>query len=175
MRSFDRLFGLLLALGLSLAAQAGQSLSVENPYARAVPPTARNSGAFMVLRNDSDHPVRVVSARSDVSNVTELHNHIHDKGVMRMRRVDAIEVPAHSRVELKPGSYHVMLIDLKRPLKPGDPVHIELSLEDGSRVPVDLQARAVGMGMMQMPSGGKCGGGKCGTGKCGAAMRKGVH
>jgi copper(I)-binding protein len=139
-----------------------QSITVENPYARAVPPTARNSGAFMVIRNNSDQDRKVVDARSDVSEVTELHNHIHDNGVMRMRRVDFIDVPAHASVELKPGSYHVMLINLKQPLKPHDPVHIDLTLDDGSTVPVDLQARQVGMGMPAMQK--KSGAMKCGSG-----------
>jgi len=134
--------------GLALAADS-DSVRAEAPYARAVPPTARNSGAFMVLHNASDHPVRVVDARSDVSRVTELHTHVHDKGVMRMRRVDFIEVPAHGKVELKPGGYHVMLIGLHHPLKPGDPVHLELTLGDGSQLGVALKARQTGMGMMQ--------------------------
>ncbi len=145
-----RILALAAALcvpGLTLAADS-DSVRVEAPYARAVPPTARNSGAFMVLHNASDHPVRVVDARSDVSRVTELHTHVHDKGVMRMRRVDFIEVPAHGKVELKPGGYHVMLIGLNHPLKPGDPVHLELTLGDGSKMAVNLKARQTGMGMM---------------------------
>ena len=157
-----------------VAVAATNGVTVENAYARAVPPTARNSGAFMLIRNDSDQDRKVVVAKSDVSEVTELHNHIHDNGVMRMRRVDAIDVPAHGSVELKPGSYHVMLIDLKHPIKPGEAIHIDLTLDDGSTVPVDLRVRQVGMGMMMnrgASMGGKCGAmkGKCGAGKCGGA------
>jgi len=136
-----------LALGLPAATLAADSdaITVEKPYARAVPPTARNSGAFMRLRNDSDQPVKVVAAKSDVSRVTELHTHVHDKGVMRMRRVEFIEVPPHGSVELKPGGYHVMLIGLEKPLKPGDPVHIELTFGDGSRERIALEAVQTGM------------------------------
>lgn len=160
----------VLLLSAPLLATAAAPVSVENPYARAVPPTARNSGAFMLIRNNSDQDRKVVSAKSSVSAVTELHNHIHDNGVMRMRRVEAIDVPAHGSVELKPGSYHVMLINLIKPLKPEDPVHIDLVLDNGSVIPVDLKARRVGMGMGAGSMGGKCGGmmkGKCGGGKCG--------
>ena len=145
-----RILALAAALcvpGLALAADS-DAVRVETPYARAVPPTAHNSGAFMVLHNASDRPIRVVDARSDVSRVTELHIHVHDKGVMRMRRVDFIEIPAHGKAELKPGGYHVMLIGLNHPLKPGDPVHLELTLGDGSQMAVDLKARPTGMGMM---------------------------
>lgn len=170
MKSIYRLLGLLLAsvylASPVSAATAGNGISVENPYARAVPPTARNSGAFMRIRNDSNRDIKLISARSDVSEVTELHNHIHDNGVMRMRRVDAIPVPAHGSVELKPGSYHVMLINLKKALKPEDPVHIDLTFDDGSVLPVDLTARMVGIGKgakgRMQGMGGKCGSGKCG-------------
>jgi copper(I)-binding protein len=109
----------------------------------------------MRIRNDTDQTRRVVSASSDVSKVTELHTHIHDNGVMRMRRVKYIEIPAHGTVALQPGGYHVMLIGLKHPLKPGDPVHIDLTLDDGEVVPIDLKARKIGMHMnmhgMHMP------------------------
>ena len=141
------LAAILCVPALTLAAD-NDAVRAESPYARAVPPTARNSGAFMVLRNTSDHPVRVVDARSDVSRVTELHTHINDKGVMRMRRVDFIGIPAHGKVQFQPGGYHVMLIELDHPLKPGDPVHLELTFGDGSRKVVELEARRTGMGMM---------------------------
>ncbi len=150
MNAFLRLGRALLAgliLSAPLSALAAPAVTVEHPYARAVPPVARNSGAFMLIRNDSDQARRVIAARSDVSRVTELHTHIHDHGVMRMRRVDFIEVPAHGSVALKPGGYHVMLIGLKHPLRPGDPVHIDLTLDDGSVLPVDLKAKKIGMPM----------------------------
>lgn len=140
---------LLCVSSLAAVAADSDALQVESPYARAVPPTAQNSGAFMVLRNDSDQPIKVVDAESNVSKITELHTHIHDKGVMRMRRVESIEVPAHGTVALQPGGYHVMLIGLKQPLKPGDPVHIELTLGDGSKKSVDLKARQAGAMPMQ--------------------------
>jgi len=162
-----------MASALVVAAD-NSAVTVENAYARAVPPTARNSGAYMLIRNDSDQTRKAVSAKSNVSQVTELHNHINDNGVMRMRHVDAIEIPAHGSVELKPGGYHVMLINLNQPLKPGDPVHIDLTLDDGTVLPIDLEARRIGMGMGMMK--GKCGGSmrcKCGSGmggKCGSGM-----
>lgn len=167
----SRLSGILfsalaLLLLLSTQASAESAISVEGAYARAVPPTARNSGAFMRIHNSSNEARRIVSAKADVSAITELHDHINDQGVMRMRKVEYIEVPAQGSVELKPGSYHVMLIELKQALKPGDPVHIDLTVDDGSVVPVDLQAKSVVMGM-RGGHGGKCGSGKCGAGKCG--------
>lgn len=141
---------LLAALLFAPAAFAADNpaLAVDGAYARAVPPTAGNSAAFMQIRNSSGEPRQLISADADVSNVTELHNHIQDNGVMRMRRVDAIEVPANGAVELKPGSFHVMLIDLKQPLKEGDTVNIELRFDDGSSKEVSMQAQSVMGGMM---------------------------
>lgn len=141
---------LLAALLLAPSAFAADNaaLVVEGAYARAVPPTAGNSAAFMQIRNTSGEARQLVAAESDVSNVTELHNHIQDNGVMRMRRVDAVEVPANGAVELKPGSFHVMLIDLKQPLKEGDPVNIELRFDDGSSKDVSMRAQNVMGGMM---------------------------
>lgn len=127
---------------------AGNAIRIEAPYARAVPPTAANSAAFMVLHNGSDAQRQLVDARSDVSRVTELHNHINDNGVMRMRRVSQITIPAQGSVALQPGSFHVMLIGLKSPLKDGDPVNVQLTFDDGSEQSVSMKATRSMAGMM---------------------------
>lgn len=138
---------LLLLSGATAQAIAANSIRVEGPYARAVPPTAANSAAFMVLHNGTDTDRQLVDARSDVSNVTELHNHIDDNGVMRMRRVSQITIPASGSVSLQPGSFHVMLIGLKAPLKDGDPVIVTLIFDDGSEQVVSMQATRMMGGM----------------------------
>jgi len=164
------LAALLLAgtLGSAFAGSQDSTIQVENPYARAVPPTAANSAAFMLLQNNSDQERNLVSASSDVSEITELHNHINDGGVMRMRQVPQITVPANGSIELKPGSFHVMLIKLKQPLKEGDPVNVTLNFDDGSSQDVAMTAQRVMRPMMHNQEGKKCGAGmKCGGGKCG--------
>lgn len=139
------------AFSLGLACLSGiasaADVSVEGAYARAVPPTAENSAAFMKLVNRGDKDVALVGASSSVSGTAELHNHIHDNGVMRMRQVSEIVIPAGGSVELMPGSYHVMLIGLKQPLKPGDPVALTLKFNDGDTQKVDLQAQKIKMAM----------------------------
>ncbi len=138
----------LMAMSLNLPALAADADHVEilNPYARAVPPTAPASAAFMVLNNNGG-ATALVSARSDVSEVTELHTHIHDNGVMRMRPVKRIPLPAHGKVELKPGGYHIMLIQLKKPLKPGDTVHLTLTFQDGSSKRISAPVKMIHAGM----------------------------
>ncbi len=145
---------LLGSFFLSLGVQAGSAdqVAVIDPYVRLAPPNAPATGAFMVLRNAGDTDARLLKADSPRSRVTELHNHINDNGVMKMRQVPAIEIKRKGEAEavLKPGSLHVMLIDMKQALKEGDVVPITLTFEDGSSKQVDavvkpIQAEAVMM------------------------------
>ncbi len=130
-------FALTLLLAASvvapvLAAGVADQISVADPYVRMAPPGAKTTGAFMVIKNAGDKDTQLVSANAQVANITELHNHINDNGVMRMRQVKEIAVPAKGEAVLKPGSYHVMLIDMKAPLNEGDHVVIKLGFGDGS-------------------------------------------
>ena len=133
----------LLAAGLmvSLGALAGaaDSVTVQDPYVRLAPPNAPATGAFMVIRNGGDKDVKVVKADNPASKVTELHTHINDNGVMRMRPVPAIEVKARGEAVLQPGGLHVMLIDLKAPMMEGDTVPLTLTFDDGSTKKVDAK------------------------------------
>lgn len=142
MKKIASITAVLLA-GLVGCSQAAENTTLEivDAYARAVPPSASNSAAFMLIRNHGDEDRHLVAAESDVSNVTELHNHINDNGVMRMRQVPQITVPAKGAVELKPGSFHVMLIGLKQPLKEGDPVQVQLTFDDDSQQMIAIKAK----------------------------------
>jgi len=133
----------MLITGLTLAtgvlAGAADQLSVQDPYVRLAPPNAPATGAFMVIRNAGDKDVKVLKADNPVSRVTELHTHLNEGGVMKMRPVAAIEVKAKGEAVLKPGGLHVMMIDLKAPMKEGDVVPITLTLDDGSTKQVDAK------------------------------------
>lgn len=129
--------GLLISAGA--LAGAADHVSVQEPYVRMAPPNAPATGAFMVIRNNGDKDLKVLKADNPVSRVTELHNHINDGGVMRMRPVTAIEIKAKGEVALKPGGLHVMMIDLKAPLKEGEVVPITLSFDDGSSKMVEAK------------------------------------
>lgn len=129
--------GLMLSLGA--IAGAADSVTVQDPYVRLAPPNAPATGAFMVIRNGGDKDVKVVKASNPASKVTELHTHLNEGGVMKMRPVPAIDVKAKGEAVLKPGGLHVMLIDLKAPMKEGDIVPITLSFDDGSSKQVDAK------------------------------------
>ena len=134
---------ILFAAGLlcSAAAFAGaaDTVSVHEPYVRLAPPNAPASAAFMVLRNTGAKDVRLVRVDNPASRVTELHTHLNEGGVMKMRPVSAVEIKAGGETVLKPGGLHVMLIDLKAPLKEGEIVPLTLGFDDGSSKQVDAR------------------------------------
>ncbi|RKT44245.1 copper chaperone PCu(A)C [Thiocapsa rosea] len=142
---------LFTAVSFSAAFSAmGADVSIGDPYARAVPPGQPNSAVFMSLENQTGENQALVGAESHVSETVELHTHVEEGGMMRMRRIEKIEVPAGETVTLKPGGLHVMLIGLKQPLEPDDAVDLTLIFEDGSRMPVQAPVRRIEVQMQHM-------------------------
>jgi len=142
MKQFSLLLSSLL-LSAGVFAGAADQVVVQDPYVRLAPPNSPATGAFMVIRNNGDKDVKVVKADNSASKVTELHTHLNENGVMKMRPVASIEVKSKGEAVLKPGSLHVMLIDLKAPLKDGDTVPITLTFDDGSSKSVDAKVRPI--------------------------------
>ncbi|MCW8886295.1 MAG: copper chaperone PCu(A)C [Motiliproteus sp.] len=123
----------LMPLALSLlSAAVFAEVQISDGYVRATPPGAPTSAAFMTLNNSDGKAVELLSAQSQVARSTELHTVKHEDGTMKMRQVKNITVPAEGSVELKPGSYHVMLIGLEKGLKEGDEVMLMLNFSDGT-------------------------------------------
>ncbi len=150
--------GLLAAAmncGIAHAAGAADQITVSGAYIRQAPPGAMATGAFMTIRNASPGEVRVVKAASTVSRITELHTHLNEGGVMKMRQVKDIPVPPGGEAVLKPGGLHVMLIDLKSPLKEGEMVPITLGLDDGSSKEISVPVRNPSSGPMGGMTGHK--------------------
>ena len=146
---------LLVALGLTATAVTwAADVEVIDPYVRAVPPGAPATAAFMQLK-DKGGDVALVKAYSDVAESVELHTHIHDHGVMRMRPIKQLAMKKGQTVDLQPGGNHIMLIGLTRPVKEGDKVDIDLEFSDGSHQKITAPVRKIGMNMMgggHMPS-----------------------
>ena len=140
--------GLLFAGG-AFAAGAADEIKVGDAYVRAIPPGQPNSAAFMVLDNGGAKGHALVGAASPVAEAVELHTHIMDEGMMKMRRVERVELPAGESVRLQPGGLHVMLIGLKQPLKPDDQVHLTLTFEDNSARHLQVPVREVEAMMMK--------------------------
>lgn len=130
----------LLCTAIGTGALAGDIVIVD-PYVRMVPLGVPTTGAFMTLKNTGNADRRLLRVDSPAAKTVELHNHLNDNGVMKMRQVREIRIKAGSETELRPGSYHVMMIDLKQPLQEGEKVPLALSFDDGSSEKVEAIVR----------------------------------
>ena len=123
----------LSVLSLSLLASlAHAQVSVKDAWVRATVAQQKATGAFMML--ESKQEAKLVSAQSPLAGVTEGHEMAMDNGVMKMRPIPFLALPAGKAVELKPGGYHVMLLDLKAPLAKGASVPLTLVFQDAKGV-----------------------------------------
>jgi len=165
-----RSYAIVVALGFVLiggtvhAGGAADHVKVSDPYVRAVPPGQPNSAAFMGLSNSSGQSHALVGAESEVAGTVELHTHTMKDGMMKMRRVERIEIPAGESVSLEPGGLHLMLIGLKEQLLPEQRVDLTLIFDDNSRTRVTAPVRKVETGVRARGKEHKCGGGRCGSG-----------
>lgn len=143
--------GFSFLLSLSAAAIAGE-VTASDPYVRLPPPGTPNTGAFMTLVNNGTAAQKLVKAESQAAKTVELHGHVDDNGVMRMRPVKEIDIAPGGQAELKPGGYHVMFIDLNAPLAENDSVDIKLSFADGSTLDVKAPVRKIDVGSITTPA-----------------------
>lgn len=117
-----------------VAAKAGD-IEIIDPWARSAAMEGGNSAIYMTLKNTSGTADRLVGVSGDAADAIEIHETTMDNGVMQMHPIEGgLEVPANGSVQLKPGSYHVMLIGLTKVLKAGDSVTVSLSFESGASV-----------------------------------------
>ncbi|TAN71984.1 MAG: copper chaperone PCu(A)C [Magnetospirillum sp.] len=135
---------LVAAALLLLGTQAhAADIEVVAPFMRAAPVTGGNGAAFLAITNHGGED-RLIGAQSGISKTVELHVHVKDGDIYRMRKVDAIAVPMHGKVELKPGGDHVMFIGLLAPVKEGTKVPLTLVFEKAGKVTVEVPVQAAG-------------------------------
>jgi copper(I)-binding protein len=131
-----------IALGLMLFAGAAWSqVEVQQPWTRETAPGAKTAAGYMTIRNKSAQPERLVGGSSPVAAKVQTHVHLKDGEILRMREVTGYDIPAKGSFELKPGGAHLMLVDLKRPLKGGEKVPVVLKFENAGEVKVDFEVR----------------------------------
>ncbi|MCB1189958.1 MAG: copper chaperone PCu(A)C [Leptospiraceae bacterium] len=104
-------------------------LILENAWIKETPMDQMNSAAFLNIENNSNNPIKLLSVESDISETVELHETIYENEVMKMQMVENIVIPPKSVLELKPGSLHVMFINIKRDLKEGENISLALNFE----------------------------------------------
>ena len=122
------------------------SLKIDHPFARATPPGAKTGGVFITVENTGTQSDRLLSVSTPMAGVAELHQMSIDAGVMRMRGVAALEVRPGEKLQLRPGGYHVMLSELRRPLKVGDKFPLTLKFQNAGAVEVSVWVEEMGAG-----------------------------
>jgi len=121
------------------------AISVEQPWSRATPGGAKVAAGYLTIKNDAAIPDRLVSARVEVAGRAEIHEMSMNDGVMQMRPLpEGLAVPANGSVALAPGSSHLMLLDLKRPLRDGETFSGTLTFEKAGTVDVTFAVRGIG-------------------------------
>ena len=143
-----------LSLTLStgaLASDAGMArigdVMIHDGWARASIGSAPNSAAYMTLMTEGSETDKLLGATSPVAETVELHTHLMEDGIARMRQVEAIEVAPGEPTVLEPGSLHVMLMGLKGKLEEGDAVSLTLTFEKAGDVTLDVPIRGIKGGM----------------------------
>jgi len=126
-------------------------IEIVQPWSRATPEGAKVAAGYLVLKNHGSSPDRLVSATGEIAGVTQVHEMaVDDKGVMTMRQLaDGLEVPADGEVALKPGSFHIMFMDLKRPIREGETFKGTLTFEKAGSVEVEYTVDAMGGNAMK--------------------------
>ena len=128
------------ALAALLALPAAAQVAVADAWIRGTVPGQKATGAFMQLTSLTD--MALVGAASPAAKVVEIHQMKQEGGMMKMNAVDRVALPANKTVELKPGGYHIMMMDLTQPLRDGESIPLTLTFEDkaGKKQTVEVKA-----------------------------------
>lgn len=118
----------LLLMACSLSALAAEQVQITTPWARATAPGQEVGAAYMTLK--SANAMQVTQAETQIADAVEIHEMNMKDGVMKMRMMEILDLPAGKEVHLEPGGFHFMLFDLKQPLKAGSDFELVLTLKD---------------------------------------------
>lgn len=152
---------LSLALATAFAFAAGSAFAdsqvkVDNAWARATVPGQQVGGAYMDIT--SSVPAKLVAVDSPVAGAVEIHSMAMKNGVMEMRKLDGLDLPAHKTVKLTPGGFHIMLRNLKQPLKAGESIPLTLTVQEGNGTAAKVQVEAAVRGLGDHTGGMKMNG-----------------
>jgi periplasmic copper chaperone A len=120
------------------------SLRINRPFARATPPGATSGAVFFTVDNAGNIGDRLVRASTPIAAAVAVHQMVLDNGVMRMRAVPSVELIPGARLEFSPNGYHLMLLDLKQPLKGGDRFPLTLTFEHGGAIQISVLVEGMG-------------------------------
>jgi len=132
----------LLLIALPVASVQAQSAAVKDPWVRTTVPKQKSSSVYMEITGF--RAARLIEASSPVAGVVEIHEMSMENNIMRMRAVPALDLPSGVPVSLRPGGFHIMLMDLRVHIREGDtiPLSLVIELRDGRRETLEIRALA---------------------------------
>jgi periplasmic copper chaperone A len=143
--AFLALFAALLSPGAFAHDYKIGTLVIDHPWSRATPRGAAVAGGYLKITNTGTTPDRLTGGTTEAAKRFEIHETSMAGGVMRMRELkDGLEIPPGATIELKPGSYHVMMTDLSKPLTKGERVKASLTFEKAGKVEIEFAVEAIG-------------------------------
>lgn len=119
-------------------------IRISDPWSRALPPVSPTGAAYLTIHNRGEATDRLIGAQTPTAGHAELHEHVHQDGLMKMQKLESISIDAGEQVSFEPGGYHVMLFDLKQPLTEGTPFPLTLQFEKAGSVELEVEVRAPG-------------------------------
>jgi periplasmic copper chaperone A len=119
------------------------TLLIEEAYVRGLPPSVKNTSAYMTITNTSDTSMVLTGAKSDIAESVMVHRTESNEGMMSMHHMMSAEIPAHGQLVLETGGVHLMIMGLKSPVSPGDIIEITLSFDDGAEQAVSMPVKSV--------------------------------
>ncbi len=123
--------------------EIGDPIAVRDAWIREPPPRSPAAG-YLVIENRGGDSVELIAAETQAAERTEIHIMEHSNGRMTMRKADGVSVPAGEEIELESGGTHLMLMQLRQPLKAGDEVELQLSFADGTQLKIMAPVRKGG-------------------------------
>lgn len=144
--------GACVAVLLAFAAPASAhsykagGLEISHPWARETPPSAKVGAGYFKVKNTGTEADRLIAVETEGAEKVEIHESINENGVAKMRQVQTVEIPAGAETALKPGGYHLMLVNLKEALAEGMRIPATLVFEKAGKIKVELAVEGMGYG-----------------------------
>lgn len=146
MKSLPRLLMILALFCLAPSALSAAQLGVSNAWIPQAPPGAAMLAGYLTIKNTGDAPVSILAAQSDRFRTVSVHQTVIENGVARMRELNSLEIAPGQEVKFAPGGMHLMLMQPRKDVNPGDRIEITLLISDGTRVPAIFEVQTADAG-----------------------------
>lgn len=137
----NKTLAFIMILVFSTLTQAKPQIEIADAWVKEVPPVSRVSVLFMKIINKGNTDDKLISVKTDIAKYAELHKMVMEGGIMKMRKIDQLTVPARGEVALEPGGVHIMLIGLQKIPQKGDKVKVELIFERSGKTTIEVPVR----------------------------------